>query len=214
MTLITGLWFCFVSILFTNKISKIFISKYAIVFDKIMGVLFVLISIKLIWSSLSNEIICIENKENKGLPYCLNKGIEKAQGKFFLRLDSDDYVNEFYIEALYNFLVMNEHYDAVACDYVEVDDSEKFLRRRDCFKNPLGCGIIFNKQHWLDIGKYDEDFKLHEEIDFIIRFKSKYTLGRLEMPLYRYRKHSDSITNDLENVNKYNKKLKEKHKNL
>ena len=36
----------------------------------------------------------------------------------------------------------------------------------------------------------------------------------LEMPLYRYRKHSDNITNNLENVNKYNKKLKEKHKNL
>ena len=33
-----------------------------------------------------------------GLPYCLNKGIEKAQGHFFLRLDSDDYVNEFYVE--------------------------------------------------------------------------------------------------------------------
>ena len=109
---------------------------------------------------------------------------------------------------------MNEHYDAVACDYIEVDDSENFLIRRDCFKKPLGCGIIFNKKHWLEIGKYDEDFKLHEEIDFIIRFKSKYSLGRLEMPLYRYRKHSDNITNDLENVNKYNKKLKEKHKNL
>tara|TARA_B100001173_G_C15988675_1_gene547912 strand:- start:957 stop:1631 length:675 start_codon:yes stop_codon:yes gene_type:complete len=172
---------------------------------------------KLIWSSLShesNEIVCIENEKNMGLPYCLNKGIEKAQGHFFLRLDSDDYVNEFYVEALYNFLVMNEHYDAVACDYIEVDDSENFLIRRDCFKKPLGCGIIFNKKHWLEIGKYDEDFKLHEEIDFIIRFKSKYSLGRLEMPLYRYRKHSDNITNDLENVNKYNKKLKEKHKNL
>ena len=34
------------------------------------------------------------------------------------------------------------------------------------------------------------------------------------MPLYRYRKHSDNITNNLENVNKYSKKLKEKHKNL
>ena len=45
---------------------------------------------KLIWSSLShesNEIVCIENKENKGLPYCLNRGIEQSQGKYFLRLD-------------------------------------------------------------------------------------------------------------------------------
>ena len=169
---------------------------------------------KLIWSSLSNEIVCIENNKNMGLPHCLNKGIEKARGKFFLRLDSDDYVNEFYIETLYNFLVMNENYDAVACDYIEVDDSENSLRRRNCFKHPMGCGVIFNKEHWLKIGKYDEDFKLHEEIDFILRFKSEYSLGRLEMPLYRYRKHSGSISNDLENVEKYHKKLKEKHNNL
>ena len=50
MTLVTGLWFCLVSMIFTNKISKIFISKYAVLFDKIMGMLLVFISIKLVLS--------------------------------------------------------------------------------------------------------------------------------------------------------------------
>jgi len=49
MTIITGLWFCIVSILFTTKVSKIFISKYALLIDKIMGVLLVIISIKIIF---------------------------------------------------------------------------------------------------------------------------------------------------------------------
>jgi len=48
MSIITGIWFCIVSFLFTNKFSKIFISKYTQIIDKIMGILLMVISIKLI----------------------------------------------------------------------------------------------------------------------------------------------------------------------
>ena len=169
---------------------------------------------KLIWSSLSKDILCLENQVNKGLPFSINKGIENSGADYFIRLDSDDYVNEFYVETLYNFLIMNDHYDAVACDYLEIDKNEKVLERKNCLQDPIGCGIIFQKKHWLEIGKFDEDFKMHEEVDFIMRFKKKFNLGRLEMPLYRYKKHSQNMTNNIEKVNKYNKKLQEKHNNL
>lgn len=48
MSIITAIWFCLLSFLTTVKISKIFISKYALLIDKIMGVVLVIISIKLI----------------------------------------------------------------------------------------------------------------------------------------------------------------------
>ena len=49
MVITTGLWFCLVSIFFTSNFSKIFISKYTILIDKIMGIVLVYISIKLIF---------------------------------------------------------------------------------------------------------------------------------------------------------------------
>ncbi len=49
MSLVTGIWFCLVSLFFTSKIFEIFISKYSLIIDKIMGVLLVLISTKLIF---------------------------------------------------------------------------------------------------------------------------------------------------------------------
>tara|TARA_B100000029_G_scaffold515084_1_gene620515 strand:- start:2376 stop:3023 length:648 start_codon:yes stop_codon:yes gene_type:complete len=49
MVIVTSIWFCLVSILFTTNISKIFISKYALLIDKIMGVLLVIISIKIMF---------------------------------------------------------------------------------------------------------------------------------------------------------------------
>ena len=40
-----------------------------------------------------NDIVLINNKKNKGLPYSLNQGIRKSKSKFIVRVDSDDYVN-------------------------------------------------------------------------------------------------------------------------
>ena len=48
MSIVTGLWFCIVSFLFTSKFFEIFISKYAHIIDKIMGIVLMVISIKLI----------------------------------------------------------------------------------------------------------------------------------------------------------------------
>ena len=48
MSIITCLWFCLVSFLFTSKFSEIFVSKYAQIIDKIMGMVLMVISIKLI----------------------------------------------------------------------------------------------------------------------------------------------------------------------
>ncbi|SVE05656.1 uncharacterized protein METZ01_LOCUS458510, partial [marine metagenome] len=48
MVFFTGVWFCIVSIFFTSNYSKIFINKYSIKISKIMGVILLLISIKVI----------------------------------------------------------------------------------------------------------------------------------------------------------------------
>ncbi len=49
MCFLTGFWFCLVSLFFTSNFFKIFISKYSLIIDKIMGVLLMVISTKLIF---------------------------------------------------------------------------------------------------------------------------------------------------------------------
>ncbi len=48
MSVITGFWFCLVSLFFTSEYSKIFIRKYSILIDKIMGIILIIISIRLL----------------------------------------------------------------------------------------------------------------------------------------------------------------------
>ena len=78
-------------------------------------------------------------------------------------------------------------------------------------QDPIGCGIIFQTRHLFEIGLYDEEFQLNEERDLRHRFEEKYIIHRLELPLYRYRRHEKNITNDRKALDYHNKKLKEKH---
>ena len=48
MVFFTGLWFCIVSVFFTSKYSKKIINKYSIIISKIMGIILLVISIKVI----------------------------------------------------------------------------------------------------------------------------------------------------------------------
>ena len=146
--------------------------------------------------SFGDAIKVINNKKNIGLPASINKGIKIAKGKYIIRLDADDYVNLNYLNFLKLFLDFNNDYDAAACDYLLVDDEEKVLGRYDAIECPIGCGVMFKKIDLVKLGLYDESFLRHEEKELRVRFEKKYKMGHLNLPLYRYRKHENNITND------------------
>jgi hypothetical protein len=109
------------------------------------------------------------------------------------------------------FLSNNLYMDAVACDYLTVDEREEVLGRNDCLEDPIACGIMFRAEQLIDIGLYDESFLLHEERDLRFRFLEKYSIHRIELPLYRYRRHDKNITNDKAAMEHHMSNLKEKH---
>ena len=149
-------------------------------------------SIKIL-EAFSDKIKIVKHKENLGLPSALNSGIKKARGKYIVRLDSDDYVNFDYLNILYLYIEYN-NYDAVACDYYLVDDNEKILEKRNCLEHPIGCAIIFRVDQLVDIGMYDKDFLINEEVELRQRFEKKYSVERVPLPLYRYRQHVSNMT--------------------
>lgn len=157
------------------------------------------------------EVRIIRNEANRGLPAALNTGIRTAAAPYVVRVDSDDYVNANFLSFLYQFLSQNHYMDAVACDYLLVDDREDVLSRENCMEKPIACGIMFRLDQLVDIGLYDETFLLHEDQDLRIRFLKKYTISRLEVPLYRYRRHETNITNNSAAMAYHQKRLTEKH---
>ena len=156
-----------------------------------------------------NDIIVINNRENNGLPQSLNKGIKSARGSFIVRVDSDDYVNEKFLSYLSDYLSENSNYDAIASDYLVVTDSEKVISRENCLKKPIACGIMFRLEHLIDIGLYNENFLYREEEELRKRFETKYKIQRIPLPLYRYRRHENNMTNNVEKMEIYKNKLED-----
>ena len=157
------------------------------------------------------SIRVINNEKNLALPASINRGIEVAQGDYIVRVDGDDYVNSEFLNFLHSYLTFNDYVDAVACDYFLVDDDEQVISRVNCDLEPIGCGIMFKRRHLIDVGLYDPAFKRHEDKDLRLRFEQKYSVKRLDLPLYRYRQHQNNITNNTVLMNKYMEALKVKH---
>lgn len=164
-----------------------------------------------ILASFGNDIRVVTNETNIGLPASINRAIHTIHSKYLVRVDADDYVNESFLDVLYMFLAENPDLDAVSCDYLLVDDREEVLGRRNCMDEPIACGIMFRTDQLLDIGLYDETFRLHEDRDLRVRFLEKHAIERIPLPLYRYRRHADNITNDAAAMEHHYKRLIDKH---
>lgn len=158
-----------------------------------------------------DEITLVRNDINLGLPASLNRGIRATSAPFIVRVDSDDYVNANFLSILHLFLANNLYMDAVACDYLLVNDREEVVARKSCIEEPIACGIMFRTEQLIDIGLYDESFLLHEDRDLRYRFLQKYDIHRLELPLYRYRRHENNITNNTEAMEHHMANLIQKH---
>ena len=153
-----------------------------------------------------DDIKLINNGDRLGLPASLNKAIRKAKGRFVVRLDGDDYVHKDFLKVLELHLSLNDHIDAIACDYTLVDNDERVIGHKNCIKKPIACGIMFRVDQLIDIGLYDEDLR--------IRFLQKYQIERVQLALYRYRRHENNLTSNRKKMNEYKAVLKAKHNDL
>lgn len=159
----------------------------------------------------AGEIQVLHNEKQLGLPGSLNRGIKHAKGKYILRVDADDFITGDCLYILRKFLEDNKYMDAIACDYLLVNDQEEVIKRCNCVEHPIGCGIMFRIDHLIEIGLYDDNFLMHEDRDMRIRFQDKFSIHRLELPLYRYRQHEGNMTNDQVRWDQYEERLREKH---
>ena len=154
-------------------------------------------TVQIIQEKYGAKVKIFSNPENKGLPYSINQGIRYANSRYFVRVDADDYVDPHFVEFLSYAIEQNPKYQAVACDYILVDAFEQHLQHMDSATAPIACGIIFNRQVIIDIGLYNETFLACEELELMQRFQaSGCKILNLHLPLYRYKKHADRITDN------------------
>ena len=147
-------------------------------------------------NSFSGFIRPVFNEINVGLGASCNRGLKMALGRFVIRVDADDYVHLDFLSVTNLYMSLNyDQCDAVAVDYLEVDEGEHVLGRKSSREFPIACGIAFKMDALNKIGLYDGSLRFSEETELMRRFKSAgFVLDHLPLPLYRYKKHPNSLT--------------------
>ena len=135
----------------------------------------------------------IFNKVNMGVGASSTIGAKLARGKHLVRVDADDYVHQDFLKCLWLWANFNNSH-AVACSYQEVNFNEDVLQTKTQQKEPLACGILYRTDILEYLGYWDPKLRINEDRDMIKRFKKEFKLEYLNIPLYRYFKHDNSLS--------------------
>lgn len=136
------------------------------------------------------------HQENKGLSGARNRGIEEANGKYLMFVDSDDYVSENYIDSLTRKALDNDA-DMVACGYSTFVDNKviKNVKPNNDIDSIHGCawGKVFRRDLFEKI-RFPEGYWYEDSIyrHLILPQIEKYYVEK--KPIYFYRRNRNGIT--------------------
>lgn len=168
-----------------------------------------------IYQEFKKNIKIIELKKNAGVANASNKGLKKSTGRYWMRVDSDDYLSMHACSIMGMILDTNHQFDYVYCDHVRVSrlgrlqKNVKLDSEEKIYKH--GAGILFRKSVLDKIGGYDIKLKNAEDYDLLVRLKKIKSRGfHLPIPLYRYYIHGKNISRN-KNRNFYINLIKKRY---
>jgi len=146
------------------------------------------------------------HSNSMGLPFCANVALREAKGEYVMRLDADDYLDESALLTLSTFLDKHPKIGLVYPNYIYVDESGKYLgieNRKKAGKEDKiqdlpahGACTMARKRLIKSIGGYSEDFQAQDGHEVWLKIFSRSMVGNVSTPLFFYRQHASSLSQD------------------
>ena len=144
-------------------------------------------------------------QQNKGLNVTNNIALRAAIGKYVVRVDADDYLDENALFILSGTLDRDPDLSLVFPDYFVVDENDAVLevvRREESdnvalFDRPAhGACTMIRRELLESLGGYDESFDRQDGWDIWIRLIGDHRVKNVNLPLFYYRQHGNNLTRD------------------
>ena len=154
------------------------------------------------------DVIIIDRKENRGVAYSRQQGLEKALGEFVIHCDADDWVEKDMYESLYN-AARGSGADIVCCGYyIDIPDGRELLKLPGLdyhleFNIAPIFGSLWNKMVRREVITQN-GISFYENInwgeDFLMSIQCQLLASKMVVvnrPLYHYVQNAQSITHNL-----------------
>lgn len=168
----------------------------------------------------NNPKIRIVQQENKGLNITNNIALRLANGKYIMRLDADDYLDENALLILSNLLDTKPEVGLIYPDYYEIDPEGEIINlvRRKKVEEEVelldlpahGACTMFRREVLMQLGGYMETFSCQDGYELWLRFIQKYNPYNVNIPLFYYRQHPQSLTKKQEMILETRRHIKRK----
>ncbi len=171
----------------------------------------------------NNNKVKIIYQKNKGLTVSNNIAIKASRGKYITRLDADDWLHPNFLQIMVDTAKKNKKFAMIFCDYFIVNEKGQVIDqfyRHEIKKMKLrnqpahGACSLLNLEILKNIGGYDEQFNCQDGVDLWLSLINKYKIKNVNLPLFYYRQHQNSLTkNKIKIFNTRNRILKKHAEN-
>ena len=159
-------------------------------------------------SRFESRVRLVSNAQPLGLRACANAALEMARGRFIMRLDADDYLDD---SAL---LVLSEHLDrhpdvglvypnwiyiTETGDVIGVERRKRVHEEAELLDLPAhGACTMIRTRVLKAVGGYDTRFAAQDGHELWLRMLHRFKVANVQTPLFYYRQHSSSMSTNTE----------------
>ena len=168
----------------------------------------------------NNPKVTIVYQENKGLNVSCNIAIKLSRGRYIVRLDADDYLDENALLVMTNKLERQKNFGAIFPDYYVVGYQGKIISqeiRHDFSKVDLldqpahGACTMIRKKLLIELGGYNESFDCQDGYDLWLKLIKSHKVTNVNLPLFYYRQHNNNLSKKTDRILSTRHKIIKQH---
>ena len=152
----------------------------------------------------------IDNKKPLGLQKLANLVLSQANGKYMMRLDADDWLDENALLLLVTKLESSSDSGLVFGNYYYTNQEGSVIGVETSFEENVGASLskipphgactLFRTRALKTVGGYSEDVNAQDGWDLWYKLSNRIGATSIRTPVFYYRQHSESLSKDNERL--------------
>ncbi|MCR3921549.1 MAG: glycosyltransferase [Firmicutes bacterium] len=140
----------------------------------------------------NDNVNYIQHEKNKNGAAARNTGFNNSNGQYICFLDDDDLFCPDKVKEQVEYLTAHNEYQAVYCGRYQWNKVITSNKKGDLSEEilslsftPYTSSIMLRRECYIALNGFDENYKRHQDFEFLLRFFELYSIGVIEKPLIK-----------------------------